>query len=145
MTDDLVLDCKHHGPFNPRREVACPHCMVEVRQRLAEEQALLNLSAQRNDRLEVRLAAAEGLLKSAQFAVAIAITYSVKPEAKDHYRKMLADIDAHLAGAGNSAPAVHPSSCNCPLCIRTTQLQHVTQKIEDALNYARACAAGAGG
>jgi hypothetical protein len=41
VSDDIVFDCKHHGPFNPRREVACPHCMAEVRSRLAAADALL--------------------------------------------------------------------------------------------------------
>jgi hypothetical protein len=61
---------------------------------------------------DARLAEAEALLKSARFAIAIAITASVSAQAKGHYRKMLADTDAFLTPADQ------------PRCFRCGHAQH---------------------
>jgi len=117
-----MSDCIHTPPgIKP-----CPYCEIErLRRELAEarnRQSCDNgqpwichaLATARSE-----LAEARGLLKSTRFAVAIAITYSIKAEAKEHYRKLLTDIDA-LLPAADQPDAVKP----CADCGEPTDVWH---------------------
>jgi hypothetical protein len=67
------------------------------------------ISAQaENERLRV-------LLKSSRFAVAIAITYSEKYDAKEHYRMLLADIDAARTASHQHTDACWEPDSGCDM------------------------------